>query len=557
MTDRELERRIRRALSAAAPEDLDGVLSRCEARKGTVIPMKKTSGKTARNLIAACLALVLAGGGGGLYYHQANAVTSVVSLDVNPSIELRVNRSEKVVACFPLNEDAALVLADMGGGSDLKGTKLDVAVNAIVGALLRNGYLDSISSAILISVEDRDAGRAARLQQELASAVDGVLQANSSNASVLSQTLTLDAGLDEQAKASSISTGKAALVNQVLALNSQLEFDALAGLSVEELKDLIKTGAPAMPVGKPAARAAAEEYAGTSAVDSVTAEVDSELDEVIPHYEVELRHPTLGEFEYLVDAYTGAVYSGQPGILSGGAAAISSTDAQAAALAHIRASYPELNPGDITVASSRLDTDRNRAEYELTLRCGDYVFEYEVDAYTGHVLDWELDISGVSNGGGGQISLGHASLYITGDAAKRAALEHAGVPESQATVTKLKLDKDDAHPVYDVEFYANGVEYEYEIDALDGSVWQYESEHAGHAPAAGPSADIGDAAAKAAALAHAGVSESQVTKMEVERDYDNGRLEYEVEFKAGGMEYEYTIDGSTGSILEYEKDWDD
>ena len=36
----------------------------------------------------------------------------------------------------------------MSNGADLKGAKLDVAVNAIVGSLVRNGYLNSISSAI-------------------------------------------------------------------------------------------------------------------------------------------------------------------------------------------------------------------------------------------------------------------------------------------------------------------------------------------------------------------------------------------------------------------------
>ena len=61
--------------------------------------------------------------------------------------------------------------------------------------------------------------------------------------------------------------------------------------------------------------------------------------------------------------------------------------------------------------------------------------------------------------------------------------------------------------------------------------------------------------AKSAALAHAGVSESQTTGMKVERDWDDGRLEYEVEFYAGQTEYEYTIDGVTGAVLEYE--WDD
>ena len=54
MTDKELERRLELALSAAAPDDLEGVLSRCEARKGTVIPMtKKRPSRTIRNLMAA------------------------------------------------------------------------------------------------------------------------------------------------------------------------------------------------------------------------------------------------------------------------------------------------------------------------------------------------------------------------------------------------------------------------------------------------------------------------------------------------------------------------
>ena len=41
-----------------------------------------------------------------------------------------------------------------------------------------------------------------------------------------------------------------------------------------------------------------------------------------------------------------------------------------------------------------------------------------------------------------------------------------------------------------------------------------------------------------------------------DRDWDDGVLEYEVEFKAGGVEYEYTIHGGTGQILKYESDRD-
>ena len=210
MTNEKMEQRLAAAVEKTAPNDANGVLSRCEERKGTVIPMttKKTAKRRWTSLIAACLAVMLLGG--GLFYQRANAVASVVSLDVNPSIELKVNRSEKVLVCTPLNEDAKAILADMGNGADLKGAKLDVAVNAIVGSLVRNGYLDSISSAIMISVEDKDTARAEKLQRELTSTVDGVLQTSESRASVLTQTLTQDAVLEQQARENSISTGKAA-----------------------------------------------------------------------------------------------------------------------------------------------------------------------------------------------------------------------------------------------------------------------------------------------------------------------------------------------------------
>ena len=420
MTSEKLEQRLASAVEKTAPNDVNGVLSRCEERKGTVIPMtaKKTTKRKWTTLVAACLAVMLLGGG-GLFYQQANAVASVVSLDVNPSIELKVNRSEKVLVCTPLNEDAKAILADMGNGADLKGAKLDVAVNAIVGSLVRNGYLNSISSAIMISVEDKDTARAEKLQRELTSTVDGVLQTSESRASVLTQTLTQDAGLAQQARENSISTGKAALVNRVLALNATLKFDALAKLSVEELKDLAEAGAPAMPIGMDAARSAAEEYAGTTAVDSVTAEVDPELDESPAHYEVELQ-TAWGEFKYLVDAYTGKVLSGQKDLL-----------------AAVSASNETTKPSGQKPASASNETTKPSGQKP---------------APSGTVQD-----------------IGYAK-------AKSIALNHAGLRENQAYDMDIELDDEDGKLIYEVEFKSGNMEYDYEIDAASGAILKHETE---------------------------------------------------------------------------------
>ena len=400
MTNKKMEQRLAAALEKTAPDDVSGVLSRCEARKGTVIPMttKKTVNRKWTTLVAACLAVMLLGG--GLFYQQVNAVASVVSLDVNPSIELKVSRNEKVLACVPLNEDAKAILADMSNGADLKGAKLDVAVNAIVGSLVRNGYLDSISSAIMISVEDKDAARAEKLQRELTSAVDGVLQTSEAKAAVLTQTLTQDATREQQARENNISTGKAALVNRVLAINPSLKFDALAKLSVEELKDLAEAGAPAMPIGRDAAAYAAEQYAGTTASDSVTAEVDSELDESPAHYEVEL-HTAWGEFEYLVDAYTGKVLSGQKDLLAtapaGDEAAKPTAPSGGADIGHAKAKSIALNHAGVSENKAydmeiELDDEDGTLVYEVEFKSSGMEYSYEINAATGAILEHETEI---------------------------------------------------------------------------------------------------------------------------------------------------------------------
>ena len=401
MTNEKMERQLAAALEKTAPDDMSGVLSRCETRKGTVInmPTMKTAKRKWTILVAACLAVVLLAGGGVLY-QQANAVASVVSLDVNPSIELKVNSSEKVLVCTPLNEDAKAILADMSNGADLKGAKLDVAVNAIVGSLVRNGYLDSISSAIMISVEDKDAARAEKLQRELTSAVDGVLQTSEAKAAVLTQTLTQDAAREQQARENNISTGKAALVNRVLAINPALKFDALAKLSVEELKDLAEAGAPAMPIGRDAAAYAAEHYAGTAALDSVTAEVDSELDESPAHYEVEL-HTAWGEFEYLVDAYTGKVLSGQKDLLAtapaGDETAKPTAPSGGADIGHAKAKSIALNHAGVSENEAydmeiEQDDEDGTLVYEVEFKSGNMEYSYEINAATGAILKHEAEI---------------------------------------------------------------------------------------------------------------------------------------------------------------------
>ena len=403
MTNEKMEQRLAAALEKTAPDDMSGVLSRCEVRKGTVISMttKKTANRKWATLVAACLAVMLLCGG-GVFYQRAHAVASVVSLDVNPSIELKVSRNEKVLVCTPLNEDAKAILADMSNGADLKGAKLDVAVNAIVGSLVRNGYLDSISSTIMISVEDKDAARAEKLQRELTSTVDGVLQTSEAKAAVLTQTLTQDAAREQQARENSISTGKAALVNRVLAINPALKFDALAKLSVEELKDLAEAGAPAMPIGTDKAMdIAAAAFAKASTAKMAYSEVDPELDESLAHYEVEIRSQSGEEFEYKIDAYTGAILESKREAADGTEMPMvqPSNPAASGDIGHAKAKSIALNHAGVSKSKAydmeiELDDEDGTLVYEVEFKFGGMEYSYEINAATGAILKHEAELDG-------------------------------------------------------------------------------------------------------------------------------------------------------------------
>ena len=65
---------------------------------------------------------------------------------------------------------------------------------------------------------------------------------------------------------------------------------------------------------------------------------------------------------------------------------------------------------------------------------------------------------------------------------------------------------------------------------------------------------ITEAEAQAIALEHAGLTEADISRLEVRKDFDDGRKEYDVEFHVDRLEYEYEIDAATGKILSFDKD---
>ena len=146
---------------------------------------------------------------------------------------------------------------------------------------------------------------------------------------------------------------------------------------------------------------------------------------------------------------------------------------------------------------------------------------------------------------------------ITEEDAKSAALSHAGLTADQVSFARAHQDWDDGRLVYDVEFYtADYKEYDYEIDANSGEVlsYDYDAEYYDRPVApTGTSAAITADQAREIALAEVpGASASDIWEFEADRD--DGRIEYEGKIVYDGMEYEFSIDGTSGAILGWERE---
>lgn len=418
MRNNDINEKLKNAFERLTPDVLDSVLSKCEEQKGRNfmtenIKMKKRPIWTKIAGLAAAVAICVAGGMGFSAYKEIYGVASTVSLDVNPSIEITINKKEAVIDVIPKNEKAVDVIGDMKlGGSDV-----NVAVNAVVGSMLRKGYINSDTSSILITVDDKDEKRAEALQTSLTTGVKQVLDDDDTvEGAVISQNIKHSKELKEIADANSISEGKAHIINGIIENHPTYKFEDLAGLSINEL-NLI--GAGKVAGVKIDGNASETKYIGTEKARSIAV------------------------------------------------------------------NHASVNEKEINRISSEFEYEDGRMTYDVEFIVGNAEYEYHVDAVTGEIVKFEIDkddlddiyeIYDIDDDDHDDDHIPTATAVITPDEAKSIASSHSKVSTENMTKYKCELDIDDGLQKYEIEFKHNGVEYDYEIDAVTGKVLKAESD---------------------------------------------------------------------------------
>lgn len=217
-------------------------------------------------------------------------------------------------------------------------------------------------------------------------------------------------------------------------------------------------------------------------------------------------------------------------------------------------------------STAGLDRQNGTDYYAVDFTANGRTYAYDIDAVTGVIIDSSEDQSqpaqatdgGASadgaNSSGTSSQSTDGSTAITEDQAREIALADAGLTAEEVTFLKTQLDRDDGRLVYDVEFYnADYTEYDYEIDAADGTILSSDFDAEGYtAPADSATAITADQAKEIALAEVPGATVDDIYEFELDRD--DGRLEYEGAIWYDGTEYEFTIDGYSGAIRSWEAD---
>ena len=160
---------------------------------------------------------------------------SLITLDINPSIQLHLDDDQKVMDALAVNEDGKKVLEDM----NLKQADVNVALNALLGSLVKNGYLNTNQNTVLLSVENDEEKERTALEEKLSQYIYSTLKNYSIEGAIFSQDIDIDDDIESLMEKYSISYGKANLIEEIIDEDEKQKKYTAGELAKLKIQDLI------------------------------------------------------------------------------------------------------------------------------------------------------------------------------------------------------------------------------------------------------------------------------------------------------------------------------
>ena len=554
MKREDIEKKLDTAVSGMIPEDMFERISRNIAsldEEKTKKGINKKFNIFNRGFIgvAAAACVLLAVGMVGVPYYGNNFVPdSHVDIDVNPGVEIVTNKKNKVLDVQATNKDGDSVI----DGMNLKNTELKVAVNALIGSMVQKGYITNNNTGILVTVRNDNPDKADKVKEEVLDDINFALYKNDIKANIMNQTLKNTVDAAKFAKENNISIGKAVFVLNLAAKDSSLDAKELAKMKVSDIAILVaKKGIDIRDI-----------------VDYDDDSIWENIADAIEDVDEDVSENIIGTTEALSKEKASKTKQ------------ISINEAKQIALAHAKVAQK-----DATFVKTELEYENNRQVYDIEFYSKNVEYDYEIDAVSKEIISSDLDIEDYSipvntQDTQQQTNVNAANGDIGIEKAKDIALSDAGLSRGNVSFVKAEPDYDDGVKVYDIEFYSANVEYDYEINAASGAIVSVDRDIENYsiptaapnhtqsptpaptvapAPTAAPTqathSNISAERAKQIALSHAQVSGASFTKVEL--DIDDGVSVYDIEFKAGNVEYDYEINAASGAIISNSSEIDD
>lgn len=128
-----------------------------------------------------------------------------------------------------------------------------------------------------------------------------------------------------------------------------------------------------------------------------------------------------------------------------------------------------LTSDQVSFVEVESDVDNNIEKYNIEFYHGDKEYDYEINSANGEIIKYDYNMEYDKNENNV-----NSVVNISEEQAKEIALNHAEITSDKVSFIKVEMDVDNGTQKYDIEFYYNNIEYNYEIDANTGDILSYE-----------------------------------------------------------------------------------
>lgn len=235
----DIENRLKSEFESITPNNLDRIKATVDSDASAKIlelPKKKRPiYKKFVCAVAAMFVLCALGAATILSTTSGSELATIISLDVNPGVELTINEKDEITDTRATNSDGESILK----GLSLDGKDINEGLDIIIDKLVDSGYISSDANSVLVSVNSSEQTSAKKIENLVTEKITATLSKNGVEASIISQIVEKDEEIEELAEEYKMSDGKARLINELAKKDGRHTFDELSTLTVNELSVLL------------------------------------------------------------------------------------------------------------------------------------------------------------------------------------------------------------------------------------------------------------------------------------------------------------------------------